>query len=274
MHGFILSATGYDIMKDSFGDRMKSYESVEAKRRLRLDVPVVARIDGRSFSKFTRVFERPYDHTLHSAMVAATSALVDGTHADIGFTQSDEITLVWQKCNIFDARVAKLTSVLASMATIHFALNLYGFRSSEVIRGMPHFDCRVWNVPSETEATNAVLWRSQDARKNGVSSAARSVMSAKSMHGLDQKGMIDAMLERGVCYTSFPKEHRFGTFLQRQSAHVEMSDSEWKSIPEKHRPESRTVTRSSVRTLDIEYFGDVVNRNAVVFEKHEPEFGK
>lgn len=257
---------------DEFGDRMKAYEGVEAKRRLDIDLPVVARIDGRSFSKFTRGFERPYDHALHGAMVAATKALVEGTHADIGFTQSDEITLVWRRCSIFDARVSKLTSVLASMATVNFALNLLPFRRSEVLHRMPHFDARVWNVPSETEAVNAVLWRSQDARKNGVSSAARSVMSAKAMHGLDQLGMIEAMAEVDVVYAEFPEEHRHGTYLQRHTFDAPIPDDIWSAIPEHARPESRTVTRSATRKLNIGYFGDVVNRNDVVFERADPVF--
>lgn len=259
-------------MKDEFGDRMKTYEAVEAQRRLDPALPVVARIDGRSFSTFTRGFDRPYDPVLHNSMVAATEALINGTNADIGFTQSDEITLVWQKCNIFDGRVAKLTSVLASMATVHFALNLLPFRKTEVLNRMPHFDARVWNVPSETEAVNAVLWRSQDARKNGVSSAARSVMSAKAMHGLDQRQMINAMLERSVWYDRFPKEHRFGTYLQRHTFDAPIPDDVWDAIPERSRPESRTVTRARIRKLNIGYFGDVVNRNDVVFAKQEPVF--
>ena len=40
--------------KTSFGDRMKGYEAVEAKRRFMPLLPIYARIDGKSFSKFTK----------------------------------------------------------------------------------------------------------------------------------------------------------------------------------------------------------------------------
>ncbi len=257
-------------MGDVFGNRMKSYEGVEAKRRLDPSLPVIARIDGRSFSKFTRGFTRPFDTDLHAAMVHATDQLVDQTHADIGYTQSDEITLVWQNCNIFDARVSKLTSVLAGLATSAFCVCLGYVHPDKVNKYLPHFDARVWNVPSEIEALNAVLWRSQDARKNGVSSAARSHLSAKAMHGLNQVEMIEAMADQGTVYANYPKAHRFGTYLQRRLYTGTIPDHVWAAIPTGKRPDSREITRSRVEKLDIGYFGDVENKHGVVFGKESP----
>ena len=37
-------------MTDDLGDRMKAYEAVEAQRRLDPTLPMLARLDGRSFS--------------------------------------------------------------------------------------------------------------------------------------------------------------------------------------------------------------------------------
>ena len=42
------------MKKDALGDRMKAYEAQEAGRRLIPMLPVLARIDGRCFSKFTK----------------------------------------------------------------------------------------------------------------------------------------------------------------------------------------------------------------------------
>lgn len=44
---------------ETFGDRMKTYESIETGRKFIPLLPVYARIDGRCFSKFTRDMDRP-----------------------------------------------------------------------------------------------------------------------------------------------------------------------------------------------------------------------
>lgn len=113
------------MSRDALGDRMKEYEGRESSRRLYSDLPIIARIDGRSFSKFTRPFDKPFDSSVTDAMDCATSRLVEKTHALVGYTQSDEITLVWHVDRsdnpaaqmLFDGRVQKLCSVLAGMAT-------------------------------------------------------------------------------------------------------------------------------------------------------------
>lgn len=268
-------------MKDELGTRMKFYEAAEAQRRFQNKI-VCARIDGRNFSNFSRGFAKPYDEDLAAAMKFACRTLVDETRANIGFVQSDEISLVWDVPDegsqmIFDGRVQKLTSVLASKATVAFCVSLSHVRPDAVNGKMPHFDARVWTVPTQIEAANTILWRSQDARKNGVSSAARANMSAKKMHGLDQQGMVDAMLERGVEYHSaYPEHHKYGTFYQRRRVVRLLTAEELERIPERHREYKAIapVQRSQIAELDICYFGDVENRVGVIFESEEPVFRK
>src|ERR1700761_6891397 len=82
--------------KDDFGDRMKQvYEAPETERRFLPMLPIYARLDGRSFSRLTKDMARPYDVRMSDAMVDTTKYLVGETHALIGYTQSDEISLVW-----------------------------------------------------------------------------------------------------------------------------------------------------------------------------------
>jgi len=58
-------------------------------------------------------------------MVETTNYLVEETHARIGYTQSDEISLVWQQDRydaevFFNGKIHKLASVLASLASVKF----------------------------------------------------------------------------------------------------------------------------------------------------------
>jgi tRNA(His) 5'-end guanylyltransferase len=79
---------------DSLGDRMKAYEQAEAGRMFMPMLPVCVRVDGKAFHSWTRNLDRPYDKRLSDCMIETTEYLVDKTNARIGYTQSDEISLV------------------------------------------------------------------------------------------------------------------------------------------------------------------------------------
>jgi tRNA(His) 5'-end guanylyltransferase len=57
------------------------------------------RLDGHKFSTFASPFRKPFDELLHRVMVATTADLVTRYHATTGYTQSDEITLVFPALN-------------------------------------------------------------------------------------------------------------------------------------------------------------------------------
>lgn len=261
------------------GDRMKDYEGREAKRLFLPMIPIIARIDGRTFSKFTRPFDKPFDPRLANAMRKTTQGLIESTHAQIGYTQSDEITLIFLQTEYdsgiwFGNRIQKMASVLASLTTAMFIRYLDAELEGSTIEvnAFPHFDARVWQVPNQTEAANTLLWRAQDARKNGISSACRSMCSAKAMNLKGQADMVRMMLEKGVdYYEAFPVADRFGTYWQRKLFTEEMDDATWNRIPaHKKVGQSRTILRSRVVDLELEYFGDYENRNEIIFDGQTP----
>lgn len=270
---------------DAFGDRMKDYEGREAKERFLPMLPIIARIDGRTFSKFTKPFKRPFDERLSNAMRLTTAELVSQTHAVVGYTQSDEITLVFHADQydsqiFFGGRKQKLCSVLASMTTALFIryldIEIQEYPEDDDIPAImlcatPHFDCRVWQVPSTMEATNTLLWRAQDAKKNGISSACRSMCSAKSMHGKGQADMVQMMADQGVdYYSTFDEKDRLGTFWKRETFVEKLDDETLERIPVAKRPVDGMVTRSRVVQMPIGYLGDVENREDVIFHGHIP----
>lgn len=275
------------MSQDDLGDRIKSYEAVETGRAFAKGLPIYARIDGRSFSRFTKGMKRPFDLRMTDAMVMTTKGLVADTHARIGYTQSDEISLVWlyeapESEILFGGKVHKLTSVLASLAAAHFMNALWTcFEHHDVIREaldfrslaerVPHFDCRVFQLPSKTEAANAVLWRALDARKNAVSMATRAIYSAKDMHGKDQTDMREMLAGKGIDFESYPAKFKWGTFVQRRIFERSLTLEELARIPEKHRPKPHEiVTRSEVKEIPMPDFVMVANREAVIFEGSKP----
>lgn len=260
-------------MADTLGDRMKSYEARESERRFLPMLPVIARIDGRNFSSFTRGMDRPWDQLMTDCMLRTTEALIEETHARIGYTQSDEISLVWQsersdQSIFFDHRVAKMTSVLASYATAAFTYAMMNLMPQRIDR-LPHFDCRVFQVPSRTEAANVFLWREQDATKNAISMAARSVYSHKECDHKIAPEMQEMLFAKGINFNDYPAFFKRGTFIRRSTVERDLTVEDLARIPEKHRP-GGPVIRGCIARLDMPRFGSVMNREAVIFDGAEP----
>jgi tRNA(His) guanylyltransferase len=264
-----------EMKNDEFGDRMKAYEAIEAQRRLDPFKPICARIDGRRFSKFTAGFKKPFDSDLTRAMQETCRRLVEETDARIGYVQSDEISLIWltrdeQGSLLFDARAQKLASVAAALATSFFTFALIQKHQDLLAERTPVFDARVWQVPDKTEAANTILWRVQDAKKNSVSAACRSIARPSEMKGLDQTAMRKLMLDRGLDYdAAIQPVEKFGTLFQRRKEMRKLDDETWDKIPLSHRPEARIVSRSRVVNLEPVYFGDVENRTQVIFDSEQ-----
>lgn len=255
---------------DEFGNRMKGYEAAETERRLDPHRPVYARIDGRAFSTFTRGMERPFDRRMTDAMIETTKHLVHESHARIGYTQSDEISLVWlaesaESDIFFSGKVQKMASVLASMAAAKFATVI----SLTWQERLPHFDCRVFQLPDKMEAANVFLWRAMDARKNAISAAAQAHFSHRQLHGKGQADMLAMLAAEGIDFDAYPVEFRRGSFIRREVVTRMLTDDELERIPEKHRP-TGPVARSHMAVINMPPFNRVLNRVEVTFDGTDP----
>lgn len=267
-------------MNDDLGDRMKFFEGIEAGRRFIPTIPVMARLDGRGFSKFTKGMDRPYDARMAAAMVGTTIDLVRATGASMGYTQSDEITLVWHSTDIksqvyFDGRIAKMTSQLAAQATLMFYRKISSTMDHEYAERLPTFDARVWNLPNQTEAANAFLWREWDATKNSISMAASHYYHHSELTGKNGSQKQDMLHAVGVNWNDYPAFFKRGTYAQRCVLSSKFSDIERWNLPPKHAAHSNpdlVVDRTVIRVLDMGPFTTVKNREAVIFDGATPVF--
>jgi len=264
-------------MADDFGDRMKFLEGMEAKRKSLPLVPVCVRLDGKCFSKFTKGLRQPYDERMSTLMRDTAKFMVEETNAAMGYTQSDEISLVFYSDNydsqiFFDGRIQKMVSVLASMCSVYFNKGL-PTNIPEKAHLLPIFDCRVWTVPNMVEATNALLWREQDATKNSIASAAQSVYSHKQLHKKSGKEMQEMLFKKGINWNDYPSFFKRGTFIQRRKVHRKFTTEELERLPEKHaarKDPDLVIERTEVRELEMPPFVKVTNRVQVVFEGADP----
>lgn len=206
------------MKNDDLGNRMKDYERTRTSEKLSGPF-VYARIDGRGFSKFTRGLDKPFDIGLSATMQLVTEKLVQKTHAIAGYTQSDEISLFWDREKIFfEGKIQKLSSVLASLTTAHFIIDGKGSIPDEYLENRyPHFDARIFDLPSVDEVANAFYWRYKDAYRNSISMIGQANFSHKSLNNKNQKEVKHMLAEIGVFENDFSDNHIHGTFVTRKT---------------------------------------------------------
>ena len=80
--------------KLDIGSRMKMYEE-KSRVYLKRKTPVIIRLDGCHFHTFTKGFDKPFDKTIENCMTNTMLYLCKNIQGCVlGYTQSDEITLV------------------------------------------------------------------------------------------------------------------------------------------------------------------------------------
>ena len=224
-------------MKDNLGDRMKENYENRAKTKLLRKTPVIIRLDGKAFHTFTRGFKKPFDEILTLTMQRTMLALCKEVQGCVlGYTQSDEITLVltdYTKLETsawFDYDVQKICSISASIATLAF--NKYFLKEVqnhyESIAGLAEcvyyqawlkgafFDARCFNVPKE-EVTNCILWRQQDATRNSINAVGQAYFSHKELHGLNTNQIQDKLFnEKGINWNNLPIHLKRGSCCIKQ----------------------------------------------------------
>ena len=256
---------------EDFGDRMKAYEKEYTEAYVPINKILCVRIDGKGFSKFTKGFKKPFDDRLGETMKKTMMALVKETHASLGYTSSDEITLIYtpkEKASeyIFGGKVSKINSILASMATYHFNSLLSVYID---VDKPAFFDCRAWAVPDLIEASNVLLWRVQDARKNSISSLFRWTAGHSKMHGLSGEEMKTLLKsDYFTDWDELPNKYKYGTYAKPVTVESYLSQEELMKIPEHKRPAIEVlVKRTKIQELDLGFFGDYTLEQRVEYVK-------
>ncbi|KAF3048542.1 hypothetical protein E8E11_008630 [Didymella keratinophila] len=242
-----------------FPIRMKQYEA-SSDSSLPSDSPIVLRLDGHAFSRFTSHFCRPFDERIHDAMIATSTDLLKFfSAATVAYTQSDEITLVFPTgVQSFNGRVQKLSSLAASYCSVRFNAHLAAFltacpepkvKDSAFDKlGHAHFDARFFAVPTVQEAFNCILWRCRnDAVRNSVNAFARTLYSTNQMHGKTANELKDMMkIEKGVVFEeAVPKWAIEGSLLKREQVEHDGVNKKTGQVEKTSRTRTRVEDRGS-----------------------------
>ena len=174
-------------MAYDLGERHKNYEEAYDLKIIRR-IPIIIRIDGRSFSRLTKRLPRPFSGDMINLMSNAMLVVAKEIEGCVfGYQQSDEITLILRNDQSltsepwFGNRVQKMVSVASASATQAFN-DLYKKMPEPIeLVGPAIFDARVFGVPSINEAVNNLIFRQQDCLRNAVTAAAQAEL--RSRHG-------------------------------------------------------------------------------------------
>jgi len=263
-------------VNDSFGDRMKLYEGYETERRLLPLLPVICRVDGICFHAFCKDLERPYDPGLSSLMIDLATKLIQEFGADCAYTQSDEVSLGWNRENYEDeimcgGKVMKLTSHLAAKTSVMFNKLLPFYLPKK--EAAPCFDARVWNVPNIVEAANVFLWREQDATRNSIQMAARHYYSHNQVFKKNTSDLQEMLFQKGVNWNDYPNFFKRGMFIVKRKVSKPFTIEELDKLPEKHHARQNpgaTFERIEYKRYGLPKFGSVTNRPEFLFCGEEP----
>lgn len=240
-------------------------------------LPVIIRIDGNNFHNWTKGLERPFDENLTKLMTETTKFLVQETNAVVGYTQSDEITLILyssdRKSSIYnDGKKQKILSKLTGKCVSFFNEERKKYLPNH--NKVANFDCRIYQTPTLHDATVQLLWRENDATKNSISMLAQSLFSHKELQGLDGNQMQDKMmLEKGVNWNDLPARLKRGVYVKRIKTSKPFSVEELKDLPPKHEAHSNpelVIERSVIKEIEYPIFNTITNKVDTIFFDQEP----
>lgn len=183
---------------------------------------MVARIDGRSFSRLTKEicrFEAPYDERFRNMMVETVKHLLQcGFRVIYGYTQSDEISLLFHRDeDSFNRKLRKYHSILAGEASAKFTSLL----------GQPAaFDCRISQLPDPERVVDYFRWRMEDAHRNCLNSHCYWMLrkqglegdaAAKKLLGMSVGDKNELLFQNGINYNDLPVWQKRGIGFYWQS---------------------------------------------------------
>lgn len=225
----------------SLEDRMRLYEK-KYSNRLNSDIPVIIRVDGKNFSKYTKQFKKPFDMLLVHTMYHCVETLANELQGfSVAYHQSDEVSFLINNKNLengeicFGGKINKINSLTASLFSVHF--NNY-IKEFFPVKSLAYFDCRCFNVPKE-DVSNYFLFRSKDWARNSVTMLGRHYFSHNELKNKNKNEVKNMLIEKNVFWEELSDDLKYGTFVSKENGNfnkisIESSYQKINEYIEKH----------------------------------------
>lgn len=231
----------------SLGDRMKQYERLHETKINPYDYFII-RLDGKSFSKYTKNFLKPFDENFSKAMVNTMNDLMNEFLPKTGYTHSDEISLVFDKSctkdefdsntnkttHLYNGRIIKICTLIASYCSVRFNhhmneliinKNYCETLVNKVKNYTAVFDARaiIFNENNKHELCNYFIWRSlYDSYRNAISSYGRQYFNKKDLHKKHAGDIIQMLKEKNIHIENIPIHHLYGVYGKKKTIKKEI----------------------------------------------------
>jgi len=261
----------------TLGDWCKWLEKHFSNEQMIPTLPVIIRLDGNNFHNWVIGLDKPFDEKLNQLMTETTKFLVNETNAVVGYTQSDEITLILysknRKSTIYnEGKKQKILSKLTAKC-----VNFFNEKRKVLLPNhdkIAVFDCRIYQTPTLLDACNQILWREIDATKNSVSMLARYYFSHNEVEFLNTNVLQDKLLtEKNVNWNDLPTKFKRGVYIKRFKEQTKFSQEEINRLPAKHEARKNpdlVIERSVVKEIEYPIFSKIENKVDVIFNNVEP----
>lgn len=262
---------------ETLGDWCKWLEKNFSNETAIPTLPVIIRLDGNNFHNWTKGLNRPFDEKLTDLMVETTKFLVKETNAVVGYTQSDEITLILysnnRKSSIYnDGKKQKILSKLTTKC-----VNFFNSKRKELLPDhdkVAIFDCRIYQTPTLHDACVQLLWRENDATRNSILMLADSLFGHKKCFNKNTSELQDMMmLEKSVNWNDLPAKYKRGTYVKRVTTSKPFTVDELKDLPKNHNAHKNPnliIERSVIKAIEYPIFSKIKNKEDVIFNDSEP----
>jgi tRNA(His) guanylyltransferase len=262
---------------ETLGNWCKWLENNFSNEQMIPTLPIIIRLDGNNFHKWTKGLERPFDVNLTNLMIDTTKYLVQETNAIIGYTQSDEITLILfsddRKSLLYnDGKKQKILSKLTGKCVSFFNEKRVEYLPNH--NRLANFDCRIYQTPSLHDACLQLLWRENDATKNSVSMLAQSLFTHRQLQNLKSNEMQDKMmLEKNINWNELPVKYKRGSYIKRIKTSKPFTAEALETLPpmhQAHKNSNLVIERSVVKVIEYPIFSKITNKVDVIFNDAEP----
>ena len=234
-------------------------------------LPVIIRLDGVNFSKWTKGLAYPYDENYQLLMNESTKFLVSETSAVIGYTQSDEITLILysedRRSAIYHAgKKQKILSKLSSQFSEFFNSKVEEFLPAHNKKA--YFDMRIYQTPTLKDAAAQLLWRENDAIRNSILMLAYSEYSHKDCLGINTLKLKEKLkTEKNIIWENCPERFKRGYYVKKQKVIKSLNSSELASlsIPLAKELSQIDFERTEYKEIILPYLQDCTDLVKLIF---------
>ncbi|MDH5754546.1 MAG: tRNA 5'-guanylyltransferase [Candidatus Bathyarchaeota archaeon] len=213
-------------MQESSWNKYKNWPKHEifSKTCIPPEISFFIRLDGWKFRKLSETIkaEKPFDKKFAKCLVSSGKILFKkGFNPALIYVASDELNTLFLNAAPFRRRIEKINSVLASLVSNAFSLNLQRFFNEK--RAIA-FDSRIVVASTEEKMMEYLSWRQINAWRNHNNAYAywifremgyKPVEISKKLKGLKTEELHEIVFGQGVNLAKTPQWQRRGIFIYK-----------------------------------------------------------